>query len=279
MTIRIDAHQHFWNPTRGDYGWLTPELTTLYRSFGPQDLVPLLEAAGIQGTVLVQAAPSVEETEYMLGIADACREVLGVVGWVDFEDPADLHHLDRLARHPLLKGVRPMIQDIPDDAWMLRPDLDWAFRALIAHDLAFDALTFPRHLKHLRTLLHRYPEMRVVIDHASKPDIARGDFDDWADDMRVLADETSAFVKLSGLVTEAGEGWQVEDLRPYVDLLLEAFGPARIIFGSDWPVATLASSYQRWVDAAETLTETCSPGERLAIFGGNAVEFYRLTPP
>lgn len=279
MTIRIDAHQHFWNPHRGDYGWLTPELKTLYRSFGPQDLVPLLQAAGIQGTVVVQAAPSVEETEYMLGIADTCKEVLGVVGWVDFEDPADLHHLDRLARHPLFKGVRPMIQDIPDDAWMLKPELDWAFRAIIAHDLAFDALTFPRHLKTLRILLQRYPEMRVVIDHGSKPDIARGDYDEWAADMSLLATETSALVKLSGLVTEANEGWQVEDLSPYVDLLLDTFGPGRMIFGSDWPVATLASDYQRWVDAAEEMTERCSPGERLAIFGGNAVDFYRLTPP
>jgi L-fuconolactonase len=279
MTIRIDAHQHFWNPHRGDYGWLTPELKTLYRSFGPQDLVPLLEAAGIQGTVLVQAAPSVEETEYMLGIADACSEVLGVVGWVDFEDPADLHHLDRLARHPLLKGVRPMIQDIPDVDWMLRPELEWAYRALIAHDLAFDALTFPRHLKNLRILLDRYPELRVVIDHGSKPDIARGDYDDWAQDMAALARDTTALVKLSGLVTEAGPGWQVDDLRPYVDHLLETFGAGRMIFGSDWPVVTLASNYQRWVDAAEELTQACAAGERLAIFGGNAIDFYRLTPP
>jgi L-fuconolactonase len=278
MTIRIDAHQHFWNPNRGDYGWLTPELKPLYRSFGPQDLVPLLEAAGIQGTVLVQAAPSVEETEYLLGIADTCREVLGVVGWVDFEDQTDLHHLDRLARHPLLKGVRPMIQDIPADDWMLKPELDWAFRAVIAHDLAFDALTFPRHLKNLRRLIDRYPEIRVVIDHGSKPDIARGEYDEWAADMRAIASQSSALVKLSGLVNEAGEGWQVEDLRPYVDLLLEAFGPGRIMFGSDWPVVTLASGYQRWVDAAEELTESCSAGERLAIFGGNAVDFYRLAP-
>ncbi len=279
MTMRIDAHQHFWNPTRGDYGWLTPELTTLYRNFGPSDLLPLLETAGFQGCVTVQAAPSVEETEYLLGIADTCPEVLGVVGWIDFEDPADLHHLDRLARHGFFKGVRPMIQDIEEVGWMLRPELDWAFRAVIAHDLAFDALTHPKHLPNLRRLLDRHPELRVVIDHGSKPDIARQEFDDWARDMATIASETSALVKFSGLVTEAGPGWEADDLRPYVDHLLDTFGAGRMIFGSDWPVVTLASSYQRWVDAAEALTESCSAGERIAIFGGNAVGFYRLSPP
>src|SRR6478672_10028415 len=220
MTMRIDAHQHFWNPTRGDYGWLTPELTTLYRTFGPADLQPLLETAGFQGCVAVQAAPSVEETEYLLGIADTCPEVLGVVGWINFEDPADLHHLDRLARHSFFKGVRPMIQDIEDVDWMLRPELDWAFRAVIAHDLAFDALTHPKHLPNLRRLLDRYPGLRVVIDHGSKPDIARQDFGDWARDMAAIASDTTALVKLSGLVTEAGPGWEVDDLQPYVDHLL-----------------------------------------------------------
>jgi L-fuconolactonase len=277
--MRIDAHQHFWNPTRGDYGWLTPELTTLYRTFGPADLQPLLETAGFQGCVAVQAAPSVEETEYLLGIADTCPEVLGVVGWIDFEDPADLHHLDRLARHNFFKGVRPMIQDIEDVDWMLRPELDWAFRAVIAHDLAFDALTHPKHLPNLRKLLDRYPGLRVAIDHGSKPDIARQDFGDWARDTAAIASETSALVKLSGLVTEAGPGWEVDDLQPYVDHLLGTFGAGRMMFGSDWPVVTLASSYQRWVDAAEALTKSCSPGERIAIFGGNAVGFYRLSPP
>lgn len=278
MTQRIDAHQHFWNPARGDYGWLTPELKPLYRSFGPEDLAPLLEEAGIQGTVLVQAAPSVAETEYMLGIADATPFVKGVVGWCDFASPACVEEIDRLARHPLLKGFRPMIQDIPDVDWMLRPELDPAFRALVAHDLAFDALTFPRHLDNLLLLAERYPDLRMVVDHGSKPSIRDRAFDDWARGMERMARDTGASCKLSGLVTEAAPDWTVEDLRPYVDHLLATFGAGRMIFGSDWPVCTLAASYQRWVDAAEELTQACSAGERLALFGGNAIAFYRLRP-
>lgn len=276
MTLRIDSHQHFWNPSRGDYGWLTPELQTLYRPFGPDDLEFLIEETGVGGTVLVQAAPTVEETEYMLGLADATDWVLGVVGWVDFADPNALAHVDRLARHKKLKGFRPMIQDIPDVDWMLKQELDWAFRSLVAHDLAFDALVKPEHLPNLLALLGRYPELRVVIDHGAKPRIRAGEFDEWAKDMRALARDTRALCKLSGLVTEAGPDWSVDKLRPYVDHLMECFGPGRLLWGSDWPVCTLASGYRRWVDAAEELTAACSAGERLAIFGGNATAFYRL---
>ncbi len=276
MTIRIDAHQHFWHPTRGDYGWLTPELKTLYRPFGPDDLGPLLDQAGFQGTVLVQAAPTVAETEYMLGIADSTPYVLGVVGWCDFEAPDGVDEIDRLARHPRLKGFRPMIQDIADPGWMLKPELDAAYKALCAHDLAFDALTHPKHLDNLLHLAERYPGLRIVVDHGSKPAIRDRAFDEWADSMQRVASETDAFCKLSGLVTEAGPDWTIDDLRPYTDLLLATFGPGRLIFGSDWPVCTLASTYQRWVDTAEELTAGCSAGERIAIFGGNAAAFYRL---
>ncbi|MCP8938001.1 amidohydrolase family protein [Alsobacter sp. SYSU M60028] len=276
MTLRIDAHQHFWHLARGDYGWLTPELKPLFRSFGPEDLGPLLEKAGMQGTVLVQAAPTVAETDYMLGIADSTEFVKGVVGWCDFEAADAVDEIDRLARHPLLKGMRPMIQDIADVDWMLKPELDAAFRALIAHDLAFDALTHPRHLPNLLHLAERYPELRIVVDHGSKPAIRDRAFDDWARDMARIASRTQAYCKLSGLVTEAGPEWTVDDLRPYTDHLLDCFGAGRLIFGSDWPVCTLASSYQRWVDAAETLMQACGAGERIAVFGGNAVGFYRL---
>ncbi|PSC03932.1 amidohydrolase [Alsobacter soli] len=274
--MRIDAHQHFWNPARGDYGWLTPELQTLYRPFSPDDLELLIEEAGVGGTVLVQAAPTVEETEYMLGLADATDWVLGVVGWVDFNDPKHIAHVDRLARHKKLKGFRPMIQDIPDVDWMLKPELDWAFRCLVAHDLAFDALVRPEHLDNLLALLTRYPDLRAVVDHAAKPRIRAGAFDEWAGPMARIARETDAKCKLSGLVTEASANWSAESLQPYVDHLLEVFGPGRLIWGSDWPVCTLASSYQRWVDATEELLTSCSAGERLAIFGGNAASFYRL---
>ena len=248
----------------------------LYRPFGPGDLAPLLEAAGIQGTVLVQAAPTVAETQYMLDIASETDAVRAVVGWIDFADPGHMAHLERFARHPKFRGVRPMIQDIADVDWMMRRELDWAFAALVDLDLTFDALTHPRHLPNLMQLLLRWPDLRVVIDHASKPAIRDRAFEPWAADIGLIADGTNALCKLSGLVTEAKADWSVDDLRPYVDHLLASFGAGRLMFGSDWPVCTLASSYQRWVDAAESLVAGCAAGERLAIFGGTAAQFYRL---
>jgi L-fuconolactonase len=274
--MRIDAHQHFWRLDRGDYGWLTPDLAPIYRDFGPEDLAPLLAAGGIEGTVLVQAAPTLAETEFMLAIAEATPFVKGVVGWVDAEAPGAAAETARLAAHPKLKGLRPMIQDIADPDWMLRPGVAPSFEALIAADLTFDALVHPRHLKNLSVLLYRYPQMRVVIDHAAKPRIAAGDFDGWAADMARLARETGACCKLSGLVTEAGAGWTETDLAPYVAHLIEVFGPERLIWGSDWPVCTLAAGYARWLAVAEGLTATLGAEAQAAIFGGNAVRAYRL---
>lgn len=275
----IDAHQHFWNPARGDYGWMPPDDPVLSRIYGPADLAPHLEQHGIERTVLVQAAPSTEETEYMLGIADATPFVAGVIGWVDFEDPSDRKELRRLAGHPTFKGLRPMIQDIADDAWMLRDDVQWAYRAVIDEGLTFDALGFPRHLGHFLTLLKRYPDMRVVLDHCMKPQIrAHGpvSFATWAEGMARLAGETGAFCKFSALVTEAEAGWTVADLRPYVDHVIGVFGPERVMWGSDWPVCRLRASYQDWHAAARTLTDHLPQAAQTRIFGGTAAEFYRL---
>ena len=273
---RIDAHQHFWSLARGDYGWLTPEMEPIYRDFLPDDLEPLLTEAGIDGTILVQAAPTVAETEFMLGLARDEPYVRGVVGWVDFEDPGAPDEIARLARQPSLVGLRPMIQDIAEDGWMLGEGLVTAFDALIAADLTFDALTLPRHLPALRELLARYPNMRTVIDHGSKPLIRDGILDGWDRDMAALASGTTAFCKLSGLVTEAHADWTVDDLRPYVDHLLGTFGPDRLVWGSDWPVCTLASSYGRWVEVTEELLSGLSEDERGAILGGNAARAYRM---
>jgi L-fuconolactonase len=274
--MRIDAHQHFWQPARGDYFWLTPELVALYRPFGPADLAPLLAAAGIESTILVQAAPTVAETEYMLGIADATPFVAGIVGWIDFDDAKSVRELDRLARHPRFKGVRPMIQDLPDPDWMLRPEIDWAYRALAAHGLAFDALLHPRHLGRLLRLVERHPDLRIVIDHGAKPRIRERQLDEWARDIERVARNSAVCCKLSGLVTEAAPNWREADLAPYVEHLLASFGPERLIFGSDWPVATLGSSYQRWLDTATSLTAHLAAAERDLVFGGNAERFYRL---
>ena len=213
--MQIDAHQHYWNPARGDYHWMPLDNPVLARAYGPADLAPLLSAAGVDRTILVQAAASVDETEYMLGLADATPHVAGVVGWVDFEDPAQLAVLERLARHPKFKGVRPMIQDIADDGWMLRDDVQWGFEAVSRLGLTFDALGFPRHLANFHRIMTRHPEMRSVIDHCMKPQIQDpGQFDHLARGMTRLAEDTGAFVKFSALVTEASPDWGAKTCAP-----------------------------------------------------------------
>lgn len=276
--MQIDAHQHFWNPARGDYDWMPKGDPVLDRPYGPSDLAPELARHGITRTVLVQAAATVQETEYMLGIADATPHVAAVVGWIDFETPSDLRHLKRLAQHPKFAGVRPMIQDIPDDGWMLRDDVQWAFRAISDLGLTFDALGFPRHLANFHTILARYPDMRVVIDHCMKPQIrnhSEGGLRAWAEGMSRLAD-TGAYCKFSALVTEADPDWTVADLKPYVDHVFRAFGAERVMWGSDWPVVRLRCEYGDWRAAAERLTAGLSEVEKARIYGGTAAEFYRL---
>jgi L-fuconolactonase len=275
---RVDAHQHFWRLSRGDYGWLTPELGPIHRDFLPPDLEPLLQRHDIAATVLVQAAPTEAETRFMLSLADAHPFVEGVVGWTDFAAADAPAAIARLARHPKLKGLRPMIQDIADADWMLRPELEPAFRALVVHDLVFDALVLPRHLGNLLALARRHPDLRIVVDHCAKPAIAAGGFSGWADDIGRIAAETGAACKLSGLVTEAGADWSAERLRPYVDHVLSIFGPGRVVWGSDWPVSTLAAGYEDWVAATGQLLDGWSDEEREAILGGNAVRVYGLEP-
>lgn len=277
--MQIDAHQHFWHPGRGDYGWMPKDDPILSRPYGPAELWPQLQAAGVEATVLVQAAPSIAETEYMLGIADATPWVRGVVGWIDFENPGDLAELQRLSGHPKFKGVRPMIQDLPDDAWMLREDVQWAFRAICDLGLRFDALGFPRHLAHFLTILKRYPTMQVVVDHCMKPQIrekSAAHFRFWADGMARIADETAAVVKFSALITEADADWTVDDLRPYTDHVFDVFGAERVMWGSDWPVCRLRGEYADWRHAALTLTQGLSEVDRALIYGGTAAGFYAL---
>lgn len=277
--IRIDAHQHFWHPARGDYGWMPKGDPVLDRPYAPADLRPFLHEAGIDATVLVQAAPTTAETEYMLGIADATPEVAAVVGWVDFERPADRAELERLAEHPAFRGVRPMIQDIPDVDWMVRPEVRWGFDALEELDLTFDALGFPKHLENFHALLSRHPDLRVVIDHCMKPDIRDTSpeaFRHWADGMTRLARDTGAFCKLSGLITEAGADWTVDALRPCVEHVLDVFGPDRVMWGSDWPVCRLRAEYGDWFAAAQALARGLEEADRARLFGGTAARFYRI---
>lgn len=276
--MRIDAHQHFWRPERGGYPWMASAPACLQRAFTPADLAPLLAEARIDATVLVQAAPEVSETDYLLGIADATPFVAGVIGWIDFSSDRGRADLDRLAAHPRLLGVRPMVQDIADDDWILRPDLRWAFAAVQERELAFEALGYPRHARRFLTLLERHPDLRVVVDHGMKPSIARHDFAGWAADMRDIARNTGAFCKLSGLATEAAPNAPPEDFRPYVDHLADVFGAKRLMWGSDWPVATSAIGYMAWLGLCEALLGSWSDAERERLFGGTAAAFYRLSP-
>jgi len=274
MTPRIDAHQHFWRIARGDYAWLTPALGAIYRDFNPDDLAPHLAAHGIAASILVQAAPTPAETAFLLDLADKTPFVAGVIGWSEFAAPDAAATIARLAARPLLVGLRPMVQDIADDDWLARAELAPAFEAMIAHQLVFDALLKPRHLRRLIAVLERHPQLRVVIDHAAKPAIAGGADAAWRRDIAVVAQFPEVACKLSGLVTEAPANWTVDDLRPYAEHLLTCFGAARLIWGSDWPVVNLAADYGRWISTAEQLMAGLDTSAQSRVFGGNAVAMY-----
>jgi L-fuconolactonase len=272
--IKIDSHQHFWVPARGDYGWMNgPGLEAIRKPILPSDLASMLAQCGIAKTVLVQAAPTVHETEYMLGLADATEFVAKVVGWVDFENADDMRQMERLAQHPKFAGVRPMIQDLPDPEWMHGKNVAWAFDAIVDLDITFDALGFPIHLEPFLRLFDRYPKMRIVVDHCMKPRIRDNAFDDWASGIKKIAAETSVFCKLSGLATEASSGWTAASLRPYAGHILDCFGPQRVMWGSDWPVLNLNGSYQSWHEAA---LDFVLPKARDHVFGLTAAAFYRI---
>jgi len=277
--VSIDAHQHFWHPARGDYGWMPKDDPIISRPYSPADLSGYLSDSGITQTVLVQAAPSTAETEYLLGIADATPQVAKVVGWIDFEDASQIDVLRRFAAHPKFTGVRPMIQDLANDNWMLRVDIQWAYQAIVDLDLTFDCLGFPQHLENFHRLLTRYPSMRAVIDHGMKPqcrDHNEANYQQWADGISALAKDTNAFCKLSGLVTEADTNWSLETIKPYTDHLLAVFGAQRIMWGSDWPVVRLRCEYGDWYQLAQQLTSELSATDIEYVFSGSAAKFYRI---
>lgn len=271
----VDSHQHFWRLSRGDYDWLTPELQALYRNFEPEDLVPHLDRCAVRQTILVQAAPTVAETLFLLDLADAHEFIAGVVGWIDFEAADAPAVLDTLCERDGLIGVRPMIQDIPDPNWMLKPVLAPAFEAVIGQGLVFDALVKPPHLPMLLQLAKRHPDLKIVVDHAAKPAIAQGAFDAWAKDIERIARETSAVCKISGLVTEANAA-EYDALEPYVDHVLACFSPSRLMWGSDWPVCEMVCRYDEWFDLSQQLFAHLSPSERAAIFSEVARSTYGL---
>ena len=270
----IDSHQHFWRVDRGDYGWLTPALAPIYRDFGPEDLAPILARHGIGRTIVVQAAPTVDETAFLLALAKRTPFVAGVVGWIDFDSPAAPDAVHRLARDPLLVGLRPMVQDIADDGWLARPSHAPVFDAMIAHGVVFDALVRPRHLSRLIAVLERHASLAVVVDHGGKPAIASDALAGWRRMITDVAAFPHATCKLSGLVTEAAPGSDASAIVPVIETLLDAFSPHRLLWGSDWPVVELAGGYDRWRAMSLSALRPLDEAARSAILGRNAARVY-----
>jgi L-fuconolactonase len=250
----IDAHFHIWQLARGDYGWRTPDLTPIYRDVAPEHWRSQAAPCNVTRGILVQAAPTEAETAFLLTQAALHRDhILGVVGWVEMEATDAPAGIEQLASNPQLLGLRPMLHDLPDPAWILGSRLGPALAAIERGGLTFDALVRPIHLPHILELARRYPKLRIVIDHGAKPDIAADVFSPWAENMAQIAEQTTAFCKLSGLLTEAGPRPDQNRIRRYVEHLLACFGPKRLLWGSDWPVLELAADYQTWHRMATSL--------------------------
>ncbi len=275
--MKIDAHQHFWRYNAQEYGWIGPEMAGLKRDFLPPDLLPLLRDAGLQGCVAVQARQTVQETAWLLELAEEHPFIKGVVGWVDLCSPAVEEQLMRFCAWPKFRGVRHVLQDEADDRFMLRPEFRRGLSLLARYNLTYDLLLFPRHLPIACELVAQFPQQPFVLDHIAKPFIQRGELQPWADDLRRLAALPNVWCKVSGLVTEADwRSWRREDFRPYLDVVFEDFGAQRLMFGSDWPVCTLAARYEQVVDLIAQYARHLSPAEQAALWGGTACAFYRL---
>ena len=273
---RVDAHQHFWQYTEADFGWISDEMVTIRRDFSPADLKPLLDAAGVNATVAVQARQSLEETDWLLALADANPWIAGVVGWVPLvsEDIASV--LDNYTGSPKLKGVRHVLQAEPDE-YFFREDFHRGLAQLASRNLVYDVLVVERQLPAAIALVDRHPNLRFVLDHIAKPRIADGILEPWATQMREIARRPNITCKLSGVVTEANlTNWTEADLAPYLDTALEAFGPARLMFGSDWPVCTVAASYDRWLGVVRSFLSPLSADEQAMLLGGTACAAYDL---
>jgi L-fuconolactonase len=274
---RIDAHHHLWRYSAPEYPWMLAGMESIRRDF----LIPELKAAMLEGAidavVTVQARQSLTETEWLLDLAASHPFMLGVVGWVPLTHPQVASHLERFAAQPKLKAVRHVLHDEPDDSYMLRDDFNRGIALLHDFDLAYDILIFERHLPQTLTFVDRHPHQVFVVDHIAKPRIKDGFFSPWKELMADLAKRPNVYCKLSGLVTEAGwTTWTEPHLRAYIDIVLESFTPHRVMFGSDWPVQLVASSYGQWVQVVERAVSRLSAAERQAVFADSARTAYRL---
>jgi len=274
---KIDAHHHFWNYDPVEYDWITEEMSAIRRSFLPEDLHAEIERVGINGVVSVQARQTVEETRWLLDFARQHEFIRGVVGWVPLTDPKLRTVLDQFGGDKHLKGVRHVIQGEADNHYILREGFNAGIRGLRDYGLIYDILIFERHLPQTIEFVDRHPNQIFIVDHLAKPRVRDGQISPWREDIRELARRDHVYCKISGLVTEADyQQWTEQALRPYIETVLEAFGPRRVMFGSDWPVCLVACPYERWFEIGNRAIAKLSPDEQARVMGGTAIEAYRL---
>jgi len=275
--MKIDAHQHFWRYDPAEYAWIDDAMQPLRRDFLPGDVKPEMDRAGFDAAVAVQARQTLEETAFLLELADRHPFIVGVVGWVDLRAGGARAQLERFARHPRLVGIRHIVQGEPDDRFLLGAEFGRGIELLAELDLAYDILIYPRHLPAAAEFASRFEGHRFVLDHLAKPEIRRGEIRSWERDLRRLAARPNVFCKLSGLVTEADwQRWNEGDLKPYLDVAFDCFGAQRLMVGSDWPVCTLAAAYGRTTSVFEDYLARSSQTEREAVLGGTAARFWKL---
>lgn len=270
----LDSHQHFWRHDAAQYPWINPR-SPLHRDWLPADLAALQKPLGLDGSIAVQARQSLAESDWLLGLADADPRIKAVVGWVDLRSPRVVEDLARLSRHPRFAGVRHVAQDEPDDRFLVGADFMRGISLLRQFRLRYDLLVYSRQLPAAIELVHHFPHQPFVLDHLAKPGIKSGDLSPWKEQMRELARAPHVMCKVSGLVTEADhQSWTPADLRPFLDVAFETFGPDRLMWGSDWPVCLLAASYEGVYQVIDDYTRSLSEPQRAALFGGNCARFY-----
>jgi L-fuconolactonase len=274
--MRIDSHQHFWKYNSEDYPWIKDAHAVIKRDFLLEDLFPLLKSANLNGCVAVQAMQQLSETDFLLQLAESDSSIVGVVGWVPFCDANVEAHIERYAENSKTVGFRHIIQDEPDDQFMLRSDFNDGIRLLTRYSLCYDLLIFERHLPQSFAFVDKHPELSIIVDHIAKPRIRKNEFDhSWAKNIRLLAERDHVCCKLSGLVTEVRDAeWDAELLQPYFNTVLEAFGANRVLFGSDWPVCLLRSEYDQWLQVVTSMIAPLTDTEQSAIMGENASRIY-----
>ena len=274
--MRLDSHQHFWSYDAAQYPWI-PKGTPLHRDWLPADLAPLLAASGLDGCVAVQARQTVEESRWLLALADRAAIVRGVVGWVDLRSTQVGAQLAEFSRHPKFRGVRHVVQDEPDAGFMLGAEFQRGIGALHQFGLTYDILVFPKQLPAAIELARKFPHQPFVLDHLAKPPIRDGALSPWREQIRELAKAPNVFCKISGMVTEADHAqWKAADFAPFLDVVFAAFGEDRVMFGSDWPVCLLAGEYARVFALVNDFAAQFTPVAKEKLFGWNAARFYGI---